>query len=104
MELVKGKVYEMGPAGGRHGGATMNAGTFLNVHVRLRDLGRVFAAETGFIINRNPDTVRAPDVAFVSSARIDVDELPVGFIGIVPDLVVEVVSPGDSQREVREKV
>ena len=104
LELIKGKVYEMAPAGGRHGGAAMNAGTFLNVHVRLNGLGRVFAAETGFIISRNPDTVRAPDVAFVSAFRMDVDELPDGFIAVVPDLVVEVISPGDTRREVREKV
>ncbi len=94
----------MPPRGGRHGWAAMNAGSFLNVHVRLNDLGRVFAAETGFIINRDPDPVRAPNVAFISSVRMGVGELPEGFISIVPDLVVEVVSPTDSGRDVREKV
>ena len=104
LELVNGKVYEMAPAGGRHGLAAMNLGILLGGHVRLNGLGWVFAAETGFILSRNPDTVRAPDVAFVSSVRMDIDELPDEFIGIVPDLVVEVVSPGDSQREAYEKV
>lgn len=104
LELVKGKVYEMAPAGGRHGGATMNIGTFLNVHVRLNDLGWVFAAETGFILRRDPDTVRAPDAAFISRSRLRLDDIPDGFIAIVPDLVVEVVSPGNTRREVREKV
>ena len=104
MELVKGKVYEMAPAGGRHGGAAMNAGTFLNVHVRLHGLGRVFAAETGFIVRRDPDTVRAPDSAFVSEGRLGMEEIPDGFVEVIPDLVVEVVSPGDSRREVLEKV
>ena len=104
LELVKGKVYEMAPAGGRHGYTAMNAGASLSVHVRSNRLGRVFAAETGFILGRNPDTVRAPDASFISVARMDVDDLPVGFIDVVPDLVVEVVSPGDTRREVLEKV
>ena len=104
LELVKGKVYEMAPAGGRHGSAAMNIGTILHLHVRMNDLGHVFAAETGFILRRDPDTVRAPDVAFISSARMRAEEIPDGFIEIVPDLVVEVVSPGDTRREVEEKV
>ncbi len=104
LELVKGKVYEMAPAGGRHGYAAINAGTFLNVHVRSNRLGRVFAAETGFIIEHDPDTVRAPDAAFVSLNRLSADEIPDGYIDLIPDLVVEVVSPNDRRREVREKV
>ena len=104
LELVKGKVYEMAPAGGRHGYTAMNTGVIMGSHVRANQLGRVFAAETGFILRRNPDTVRAPDVAFVAQSRLSVDEIPDSFIELVPDLVVEVVSPGDTRREVREKV
>ena len=73
-------------------------------HVRLNGLGWVFAAETGFIIHSDPDTVRAPDVSFVSRDRLNADDIPDSFIRLVPDLVVEVVSPGDTLREVREKV
>ena len=104
LELVKGKVYEMAPAGGRHGYAAMNFATFLNVHVQSNRLGRVFAAETGFIIQHDPDTVRAPDAAFVSHGLLNADEIPEGYIDLIPDLVVEVVSPNDHRREVREKV
>ncbi len=104
LELVKGKVYEMAPAGGRHGYAAMNLGILMGGHVRSNGLGWVFAAETGFILRRDPDTVRALDVAFVSQGRLSLDEIPDGFIELVPDLVVEVVSPGDTRREVREKV
>jgi Uma2 family endonuclease len=103
LELVKGKVYEMPPAGGRHGKVAMNIGTLLNAYVRPADLGHVFAAESGFILRRDPDTVRAPDAAFVASGRLTLDEIPEGYVEIAPDLVVEVVSPGDSRREVREK-
>ena len=104
LELVKGKVYEMAPAGGRHGYAAMNTGIILGGHVRVNGLGRVFAAETGFILRRDPDTVRAPDVAFVAQSRLTVEEIPDGYIDLIPDLVVEVVSPNDRRREVREKV
>ena len=82
----------------------MNASLPLGVYVRTNDLGYVFTAETGFILRRGPDTVRAPDVAFISGSRLRSDDIPDSFIGTIPDLVVEVVSPGDSQREVREKV
>ena len=104
LELVKGKVYEMAPAGGRHGYSAMNIGILMGGHVRLHRLGRVFAAETGFIIQHDPDTVRAPDAAFVSQDRLSADEIPDSYIDLIPDLVVEVVSPNDRRCEVQEKV
>ena len=104
LELVKGKVYEMAPAGGRHGYVAIKMGAPLSVHVQSNRLGHVFAAETGFIIQRDPDTVRAPDAAFVSLNRLSADEIPDGYIAVIPDLVVEVVSPSDTRREVRDKV
>ena len=103
-ELVKGELFEMPPAGGRHGSVAMQIGGSLNAYVRAHSLGEVFAAETGFVLRRNPDTVRAPDAAFVSKERLPAGELPPGYLEMVPDLAVEVVSPGDSEREVREKV
>ena len=104
MELVKGKVYDMPPAGGRHGDVAMEIGALLRVHVRANDLGRVFAAETGFILHRNPDTVRAPDAAFVAAGRLPEGELPAGYPELAPDLVVEVLSPNDRAGEVAGKV
>ena len=104
LELVKGEVYEMAPAGGPHGYVAMNIGILLGVHVRADGLGRVFAAETGFILHRDPDTVRAPDAAFISYDRLGEEAIPDGYLAAVPDLVVEVVSPNDTRREVREKV
>ena len=103
-ELVKGELYEMPPAGANHGNIAMTIGALIHAHVRSRSLGYVFAAETGFILRRDPDTVRAPDAAFVSRDRIPEGEMPAGFLELAPDLVVEVLSPGDRAREVREKV
>ena len=103
-ELVRGDLIVMAPAGGRHGQVAHTFALFIGMHVRDRDLGRVFAAETGFVLRRNPDTVRAPDVALVAAERLGTAETPAGFLDLAPDLAVEVVSPGDSAAAVRAKV
>jgi Uma2 family endonuclease len=103
-ELVNGELRTMAAAGGRHGAivalATVRFGTFLETH----DLGVLFGAETGFVLHRNPDHVRAPDVAFVGYERLAGLASRNGFLACAPDLVVEVVSPGDTWTEVAEKV
>jgi Uma2 family endonuclease len=81
----------------------MRLGILLGRYVLDNHLGEVFAAETGFILSRRPDTVRAPDVSFVARDRLPEGELPADYMEVVPDLAVEVVSPNDRAREVREK-
>jgi Uma2 family endonuclease len=103
-ELVEGELRTMPPAGGEHGRVAMRIGTRLDTHVEPRQLGYVFAAETGFRIHRDPDTVLAPDAAFVTAERL-ADLLPVrAFVPLEPDLVAEVVSPFDTAVEVETKV
>ena len=104
FELVKGELVEMAPTGGRHGRVASRIDYRLRGYVELHQLGEVFAAETGFRLARNPDTVRAPDVAFVSKERLPSEEQLVGFPDLVPDLVVEVVSPSDTAGRVQAKV
>ncbi len=102
-ELVKGELIERPPAGCEHGAIAGDLhGTLWN-YVRTHRLGRVFAAETGFRIGRNPDTVRAPDTAFVSNERLPAS-LPEKYLELAPDLAVEVVSPSDTAHEVGDKV
>ena len=103
-ELIRGELKTMAPAGNEHGNLTMDFGTLLNVHVRANKLGKVYAAETGFKLTTNPDTVRAPDVAFVSQKRLDEVGPAQGYWPGAPDLAVEVVSPNDLYTEVSEKV
>jgi Uma2 family endonuclease len=102
-ELVKGELRKMAPAGHEHGFVAMNAGSDLKQHVKKNRLGRVFAAETGFVLASSPDTVRAPDVAFVRKERLNEGMGKKGYWPGPPDLAVEVVSPGDSYSEVEEK-
>ncbi len=95
-ELRKGNLVMMSPAGGRHGRVTNRIAWLLSSHVESRKLGEVFAAETGFLLESNPDTVLAGDVAFVAKDRLRtvVDESR--FLPFAPDVIVEVLSPNDS--------
>ncbi len=103
-ELVRGELRQMNPAGNVHGRIVVRITWRLAQHVEENRLGTVYAAETGFRLSSNPDTVRAPDVAFVSRTRVEMVGEVEGFWPEAPDLAVEVVSPGDSFAEVEEKV
>lgn len=102
-ELLEGELREMAPPGGEHGGTTMDLSMYANYHVRAQRLGRGFGAETGFLIARNPDTVLAPDFAFIAMDRLPPQPIR-GYVPVVPDLVLETRSPSDTRRGVREKV
>ena len=103
-ELVKGELFEMPPAGGRHGSVAMRIGILLGAHVMANQLGEVFAAETGYILRRDPDTVRAPDACFIARDRLPSGDLTPGYFEIMPDLAVEVMSPNDRPGEVQDTV
>ena len=92
-ELIEGELIEMAPAGLRHGEIAATVAVLIGHHVRQNDLGSVFVAEPGFFLQRDPDTVRAPDVAFIAKNRLSPEGAPAGFSDTIPDLVVEVVSP-----------
>src|SRR5216117_1146630 len=103
VELVRGVLEVREPAGSTHGLVAMSLGVELAAYAKRTGAGGVFAAETGFKLATNPDTVRAPDVGFVTQDRM----LPAGTIGypaLAPDLVVEVLSPDDRPGEVLAKV
>ena len=99
-ELVRGELRKMSPAGIDHGDVAALIVASLVTYVRANKLGKVYTADPGFWIERNPDTVRAPDVAFVRRERVV--KTPRFFEG-PPDLAIEVVSPNDTYTEVEEK-
>ena len=103
-ELVLGELRVMSPSSWQHGKVTGRLHGLIWRHVEENDLGVVFGAETGFRLSSDPDTVRAPDIAFIASSRI-LEQLPAsGFWPGAPDLAVEVLSPGDRTGEVDEKI
>ena len=103
-ELVRGELRKMAAAGHQHGRISINITTPLDQHVRTHDLGTVYAAETGFKLASDPDTVRAPDVAFIRRERVAEVGDTRGYWPGAPDLAVEVISPGDTYTEVQEKI
>lgn len=110
-ELIAGRLMVREPAGLRHGDITARISTALRVHLERERLtngalhrrGRVLTSDPGFTIARNPDTVRAPDVAYISHERWS-EPFPVGFGEFAPDLVVEVCSPSDRPGAMLQKV
>lgn len=103
-ELVRGELIEMPPAGDNHGFVGSELSWRISAFVNQRGLGKGRMAETGFWIQRQPDTVRAPDYAYISYQRMSRRPQSTGFSEVVPDLVVEVVSPNDSPRYVADKI
>jgi Uma2 family endonuclease len=107
LELREGELIVMPPAGIQHGGYASKMDRLIGNFSDQHNLGMTFAAETGFILftdESGKDTVRAPDVGFVSAARLP-EKLPeTGYAPFPPDLAVEVVSPNDSADDVQDKV
>ncbi len=102
-ELVRGELRKMTPPGGEHGQIALIAGASLLAYAEGRG-GAAFGAETGFRLATDPDTVRAPDAAYVRKERSDGMDRVQGYLPGAPDLAVEVVSPGDTYGEVEEQV
>jgi Uma2 family endonuclease len=103
-ELVKGELRQMSPAGHNHGRIAMRLAVPLGQHVEENGLGEVYAAETGFTLTTDPDTVRAPAVSFIRQERVNEVGDRKGYWPGAPDLAVEVMSPSDTVGEVEEKV
>lgn len=100
-ELVNGELITMSPAGTDHGEIAMRIALHLAAHVQKHRLGKVYSSDTGFKLGQDPDTVRAPDVTFISASRVV--KTRKHFPG-APDLAVEVISPNDTYSEVHAKV
>lgn len=100
-ELIKGELLTMPPPGDEHGAVTMNLTVPLATHVKANNLGVLRAAETGFKLESNPDTVLAPDIAFIARERVG--PRVTGYRDGAPDLAVEVMSQWDSRLKAARK-
>ena len=102
-ELIRGVLCETMAVGGEHGEIVMNLGGEMRSFIKPRRLGRLAGSDAGVRLERDPDTVREPDLAFISSQKLPLNVRNPGYYEVVPDLVVEVASPSDSRREVNDK-
>ncbi len=103
-ELVDGRVIEMSPTGPDHGSLDSDLHFYLKVWVRETRLGKLYT-NTGFILFPGKQRVRGPDEALVSNEKIAKFPPPKrGYWRVVPDLVVEVVSPEDRASDIADKV
>ena len=101
-ELIRGKIKKMPLRGGFHGKQAGSIQGSLGTHARTNRLGVVYAAETGFLLETDPDLVLAPDVAFIRRERQHLGDTA-RYIPVAPDLAVEVISPSDRLTQVHEK-
>ena len=102
-ELVRGELRETVASGIEHGEIVVNLVVEMKSFIKPRRLGRLFASDSGVWLERDPDTVREPDIGFVSSEKIPPGVRVIGYSEQVPDLVVEVKSPSDSLRYMTER-
>ena len=99
-ELIRGALCKTMPTGLTHGEIVMNLGGALGNFIRPRRLGRLVGSDSGMMLERDPDTVREPDIAFISAQKLPLNVRLSGYYEGAPDLVVEIVSPSDGAREV----
>ena len=102
-ELIMGVLHKKVSSGQEHGEIAANFVMTVGPFIKSRRLGRVFCSDTGVLLERDPDTVREPDVAFISAERQPLDVRERGYSQVVPDLVVEIVSPSDRPIPVYDK-
>ena len=103
VELVRGVLVVREPPGYQHGRVTAELARQLGNHVKASGIGQIVVGDTGFKIASDPDTVREPDIAFITAERVPGPHT-LGFAALGPDLVVEVLSPNDRPGETLAKV
>ncbi len=102
-ELVRGRLIRMPPPGSRHGRTVARVTIRLGYFIETQNLGTILN-ESGYHLEWGPDTVRAPDVSFISAERLPPDQVPSGYPTLAPDLAVEVLSPSERPGARREKM
>jgi Uma2 family endonuclease len=103
QELVRGEIISMTAPGFRHGVRQLRAARLLDDYVTTKRIGRI-TVETGLVTERDPDTVRGPDVSYWSAERLPLDQEPEGYPDVPADLCVEVLSPSNRPGQIREKL
>ena len=102
-EIVNGELIDMGNSGALHGYVCSTLMILLGGYIRTHKLGAMFDSSTAFTMKSG--NKRSPDLSFFAKARLqNITKLPLGFLKGAPDLVVEVLSPGNTVEEIHEKL
>ena len=104
LELVDGEVVELPGAGGYHATLVLHIFDLVRAYVQAHDLGLLYPDALTYSLQRSPDVLRIPDISFIASTDIPDDWPPIGYVDVVPSLVIEVISPGNSAAEIRRRI
>ena len=104
FELIRGELKPMSPTGDEHAFVLINCARHFGNFIAEAKLGRLYGGDPGVLFSRNPDTVRAPDLMFVRAARLPLPPSDSSYVALIPDGIMEIVSPYDSMRELDEKI
>ena len=102
-ELIRGVFCEKMSSGTEHGEIAMLLGSGMINFVRPRRIGRVIGGDSGVFLEKGPDTVREPDIAYISADKLPLDIRVRGYLEIIPDLVAEIISPSDRPAQIHDK-
>lgn len=103
-ELVRGEVVILSPGGMNHSGFAANVAILLGQWAKSSKSGRIWTNEAGIVVERDPDTVRGADVAYISYSRLAKGISSDSFSNVPPELVVEILGKGQGWTEILEKV
>lgn len=103
FELIQGELVSVSPASFKTNLVLGNMYFAIRSFVQSREMGYVSVAEAGFLVETNPDTVVAPDVAYIARDRMPKPIPDRGYLPVVPDLIVEVISPTDERHDIQTK-
>lgn len=103
-ELVRGRVVTMNVPNFRHATLCGRVAVLLGYYVQQHDLGHLLSNDSGLVTERDPDSVRGPDISFYSYSRIPKGADPAGYVTVAPEVAIEVRSPNDRWAKVLEKV
>ena len=103
-DLIRGELFRMPPSEHHHGGPAGEIASHVGAFNLRERLGKLYVAEAGFVLARDPDVVVAPDVAFVRTERLRPWSKQRGFLPIAPDLAVEVISPSETAKHLADKI
>lgn len=103
-ELVRGEIVECAVPYSPHGAVIFAINAYLGMWNLTTKLGVFVTSDSWILTERDPDTVRGPDIFYIRNEKLANGKVPPGILTVQPDLAIEVLSPSDRRRDVPDKV